>query len=129
MANGSGRGLTGRQHRPDSVTPHPPGEHPEGAQSRAGKQSGASDHPIWAGGIQYEQQLLQHRPHRRPALRLMHGREDPRREAGLDLLQADRAVHQQLGADIGGRQRHGQGATAFRVPRAGQQGQRPGQGS
>jgi uncharacterized protein (DUF1778 family) len=28
--------LTGRQHRPDSATPHPPGEHPAGAQSRAG---------------------------------------------------------------------------------------------
>jgi hypothetical protein len=30
----------------------------------------------------------------------------------------DRAVNQQLDADIGGRQRHGQGATAFRAPSA-----------
>jgi hypothetical protein len=128
MANGAGRGLTGCQHRPDSATPHPPGEQLARARNQGREPPRRSDHPIWAGGIQYEQQLLQHRSHRRAALRVVHRREDPRRDAGLDLLQADRAVHQQLGADIGGRQRHGQDATAYRVPSAGQQGQRSEQG-
>jgi hypothetical protein len=57
-----------------------------------------------------------------------HRRKDPRRDAGLDLLQAHRAVHQQLDTDVGGCQRYGQGATAYRVPGAGQRSQRPGQG-
>ena len=48
----------------------------------------------------------------------MHGRKDPLRDAGLDLLQVHRAVHQQLDADIGVRQSHGQGATAFSLPPA-----------
>ena len=82
-------------------------------KTRAGKQSVASDHPIRAGGIEHRQQLLQHRSYRRAALRVVHRRKDPRRDAGLDLLEAHRAVHQQLDADGGGRQRHGHGATAM----------------
>jgi hypothetical protein len=36
----SGQGVeTGRRHRPDSATPHPPGEKPAGAQRRAGNQA------------------------------------------------------------------------------------------
>ncbi len=85
-------------------TPHPPGEQPAGAQSRSRNELGASDHPTRAGGIQYRQQLFQHRSRCRAVLRVVHHSEDPRREAGLDLLQAHRAVHQQLGADVGGRQ-------------------------
>jgi len=104
------------------------GNNPAGAQSRSGKQPGASDHPIRTGRIPHRQQLLQHCSHRRPALRLVHCREDPRCDAGRDLLQVGVAVHQQLGADVGGCQRRGKDATGFRVHRGSQQGQPSGQG-
>ena len=92
-ANGAGRGLTGRQHRRDSANaPSAGGTARRGPEQ--GREPGASDHPIWAGRIQHRQQLLQHRSHRRPAIRLVHRLKDPRRDVGLDLLQAVRAVHQ-----------------------------------
>ena len=58
-----------------------------------------------SGGVEHRQQLLQHRSHRRASLRVVHRLEDPRREAGLDPLQDKHAVHKQLDADVGGRQR------------------------
>ena len=128
MANGSGRGLTGRQHRPDSAhAPFAGGTPRRGPeQGREAKRRFRS--PLRSGGIEHCQQLLQHCSHCRPAPRLVHCLEDPRCDAGRDLLQVDLAVHQQLGADFGGCQRHGKGATGFRVHRGGQQGQPSGQG-
>ena len=94
----------------------------------AGSVHATLDHPIRAGGVKHLQQLLKYSAHCRPTLRVMHRCECSRREPRLDLLQADRGIHQELNADISGCERHEECDSAFRVPWAGHEASKPGRG-
>lgn len=85
---GSGQELTSRRHRPDCAQAPFDGGTPAG--------------DIVQGRDQNKQQLLQQRSYRLAMFRQVHHHKGPRRKAGFDLPQADRAVHQQLDTDVDG---------------------------
>ena len=101
---------------PRSHTPYPAGNNKQGAESRTRDQPWRSHHHIRAGGIEQRQELIQHQTNRRASFRVVHRRKDPRRDAGLYLLQAHCAVNNQRDADNFNRKRHVKRRAVIKVP-------------